>query len=191
MNLNRNAQLAFLSYGPESRNYRDLMLRARINMKRTWTVDITSRSNQTDLTTPAFANRNYQIKSISTEPRLMYTKATSWRLAASWRLDDKSNAGIEKANIHTIIIDGKYNVVSNTAINLKLNFSTIQFNGNANSTVGYIMLDGLRPGKNALWVIDLTKRLSRFIELNIMYEGRKSEAISVVHLGRAQIRALL
>ena len=93
--------------------------------------------------------------------------------------------------MHSIIIDGKYNLVSNAAINLKFNFSKIQFNGNANSSVGYIMLDGLKPGNNGLWILDLTKRLSRFIELNIVYEGRKSEGISVVHLGRAQIRALL
>ena len=191
MNLNRNAQLAYLSYGPESRDYRDFSFRARINLKRSWTFDITSRNNLTKLTTPAFANRNYLIKSISTEPRLMYTKSTSWRLAAGFKLDDKSNKSNENAKIHSIIIDGRYNLVSNAAINLKFNFSKIQFNGNANSSVGYIMLDGLKPGNNGLWILDLTKRLSRFIELNIVHEGRKSEGISVVHLGRAQIRALL
>ena len=191
MNHNRNAQLAYLSYGPESRDFRDFLFRARVNLKRTWTLDITSRNNQTKLTTPAFANRNYLIKSISTEPRLMYTKSTSWRLAAGFKFDDKSNSVNETAKILSLIIDGKYNLVSNAAINVKFNFSRIQFNGNANSSVGYIMLDGLKPGNNGLWVLDLTKRLSRFIELNIVYEGRKSEGISVVHLGRAQLRALL
>lgn len=191
MNLNRNAQLAYLSYGPESRDYRNLSFRTRMNLKRTWTIDITSRNNQTKLYTPAFNNRNYFIKSISTEPRLTYTKSTSWRLSAAFKIDDKSNKGNETAKIHSFILDGKYILVSNAAINLRVNFSKIQFNGNANSSVGYIMLDGLKPGNNGLWVIDLTKRLSKFIELNIMYEGRKSEGVSVVHLGRAQLRALL
>ncbi len=191
MNMNRNAQLAFLSYGPESRNFNDFLLRARVNVKRTWTFDLTSRRNQTDLSTPTFANRNYHIKTISTEPRLMFTRSTSWRLAISMKADQKTNANLEHAAIHALVLDGKYNLVSNTAIQAKIIFSKIEFTGVTNSTTGYIMLDGLKPGNNGTWVVDVTKRLTKYVELNLMYEGRQSGGMSVVHLGRAQVRALL
>jgi len=59
------------------------------------------------------------------------------------------------------------------------------------STVGYVMLEGLQPGKNFLWTIDLTKRLGSFMEISIQYEGRKSGLSGMVNLGRAQVRALL
>jgi hypothetical protein len=52
------------------------------------------------------------------------------------------------------------------------------------------MLDGLLPGQNYLWNVDLTQRLSSFLELNFQYEGRKAGTSGVVHIGRAQIRAL-
>ena len=52
------------------------------------------------------------------------------------------------------------------------------------------MLDGLLPGKNYIWTIDLTQRLSSFLELNMQYEGRKSGSSGMVHVGRAQVRAL-
>jgi hypothetical protein len=54
-----------------------------------------------------------------------------------------------------------------------------------------MMLDGLRPGNNNVWAIDVTKRLTKFVELSFQYEGRKSVGINNIHLGRAQIRALL
>jgi hypothetical protein len=53
-----------------------------------------------------------------------------------------------------------------------------------------MMLDGLLPGKNFLWTLDLTRRLSSFIELSVQYEGRKSGQSGMVHVGRAQVRAL-
>lgn len=191
LNINQNAQKAFLSYGPESRSFADYIIRGRVNFKRTWTFDFTSRKNISSLSTPAFSNRNYAIKGYSIEPRVSYTRMTTWRIANSLKFEKKNNQNNELASVISIITEAKYNLVSNAAINLKINLSNIQYNGNVQSTIAYVMLDGLRTGNNGVWVLDLTKRISKFIELNIMYEGRKSVGINTIHLGRAQIRALL
>ncbi|MBM3445106.1 MAG: hypothetical protein FJX88_01050 [Bacteroidetes bacterium] len=116
---------------------------------------------------------------------------TTWRIANSLKFEKKSNQNDGQASVFSIITEAKYNLVSNAAINMKINLSNIQYNGNVQSTIAYVMLDGLRTGNNGVWVLDLTKRISKFIELNIMYEGRKSVGINTIHLGRAQIRALL
>lgn len=191
LNINQNSQKAFLSYGPESRSFSDYMIRGRINFNRTWTFDFTSRKNLSNLITPAFSNRNYAIVGQSFEPRVSYTRMTTWRIANSLKFEKKSNQNDEQASVISIITEAKYNLVSNAAINMKINLSNIQYNGNVQSTIAYVMLDGLRTGNNGVWVLDLTKRISKFIELNIMYEGRKSVGINTIHLGRAQIRALL
>jgi len=52
------------------------------------------------------------------------------------------------------------------------------------------MLGGLLPGKNYIWTIDFIRRLSGNLELNIQYEGRKSETSNMINIGRASVRAI-
>ena len=59
-----------------------------------------------------------------------------------------------------------------------------------NSTVGYIMLNGLLPGKNYLWSLSFTKTLLNNLELRFDYEGRKPGNSRTVHRGTASLNAL-
>src|SRR5690606_5278654 len=96
-----------------------------------------------------------------------------------YKFENRSNHpayGGEKSKSNSINLETKYNVLQNSSITGKLTFNNIDFdakNGSANSTVGYIMLDGLMPGKNYLWSVILTKRLLNNLELNFQYDGRK------------------
>jgi hypothetical protein len=59
------------------------------------------------------------------------------------------------------------------------------------SAVSYTILEGLAPGKNYLWNLDLTKRLGNNLELSVQYEGRRAGETRIIHTGRAALRALL
>jgi hypothetical protein len=92
-------------------------------------------------------------------------------------------------------VETKYNVVQNSSLNARFTLNTISYtdvanNNKANTTVSYIMLDGLLPGKNFLWSADLTRRLLNNVEVNFQYEGRKPGVARTVHTGRASLRAL-
>jgi hypothetical protein len=191
LNYFQNTNRAFLSYGEETRKTQDLSIKIRSNWARKISVDVIGKSNRNTLLTPNFSNRNFEIQSYVVEPRITYTKGTTFRAQVGYAYQDKKNTGIEKAKIGALHVESKYNVVSNTAISGRFTMSDIQYNGLASTSVGYIMLEGLQPGKNFIWHIDLTKRLSSFIEMSIQYEGRKAGSSGVVNVGRAQIRAIL
>lgn len=191
LNYLQNTNRAFLSFGEETRSSNELALRIRSNWARKYSVDLVGKKINNQLLTPSFTNRNFNINTFAIEPRVSYTKGTTFRAQFSYNYQNKKNIDGEKAEISSLLIDGKYNIVSNTAVAGKFTYSNILFDGIPASTLGFMMMDGLQPNQNYIWQIDLTKRLNSFIELSFQYEGRKSGSSGVVNLGRAQLRAIL
>ena len=70
-------------------------------------------------------------------------------------------------------------------------FSFNAYPGAERTAVGFVMLEGLNPGKNFLWNLDLTKRVAGNMEINLQYEGRKSSSVGrMIHIGKAAVRAV-
>lgn len=189
----QNTAKALLTYGYESRKLSDWLLKLRWNISPSFTFDVNTRKSLNALYTPSFGNRNYELNIYSVEPRLIFVNRTVFRLQAGYKLDRKENApayGGELALSNAINLESKYNVLQNSSINARFTFNNISYNHPANTTVSYIMLDGLLPGQNYLWWVELTKRLLNHVELSLQYEGRKPGDARTVHIGRASLRAL-
>ena len=189
----RNSGKNLLTYGYESRKINDWVMKVRLNFSRSLSLDINGKKGFNGLYTPSFANRNYELSIYNIEPRLVFIQGTKFRLSTGYKFDTKKNRpsfGGEKSTSNSINIETKYNVLQNSSIMGKFTFSNIDYRFATNTTVSYIMLDGLLPGSNYLWTIDLTKRLLNNLELNFVYEGRKPGSARTVHIGRAAVRAL-
>jgi hypothetical protein len=188
---------SLLSYGFESRRLRNLAAKFRWNINRNFVSTIGLRQVKNELNTngPKFNNRNYLVYQNSIEPSLSYIYKSNVRVSLSYVFSDRKNTidSMERSSNHSISLDMRYNVLANSTINAKLTWNQINFKaypGAANTTVGYILLDGLLPGKNYLWSLDFTKRLAGNIEVSIQYEGRKPGDTRTIHIGRASIRAI-
>lgn len=189
-----NYNKSLLTYGIESRRLKEWTLRTRWNLTRQYAIDLVQKAGANSLLTPKFSNRNYDLQTITSEPRFTFTRGTTYRLQASYQYRRKQNRqvyGGEKSTNNSLNLEGKYNAVNNTSISGKFTFSNIAYNGATNSTISYIMLDGLLPGKNYLWNVDVTKRLNNNLELSFQYEGRKPAETHTIHIGRASLRAIL
>jgi len=188
---------ALLTYGVEARKLRNFTYKARYSLNKKISTSITLRSIDNELNSSKFDNRNYLILQKNAEPAISYTYGSNLRITASYSISDKKNTigYLEKLTNNAIAAEIKYNVLSSSTINAKFSFNTIRFSASdikasPNSTVGYVMLEGLLPGNNYLWNLTYTKRLAGNIEISIQYDGRKPGETRVVHLGQASVRAI-
>ena len=194
----RNNGKALLTYGYESRKVLDWTGKFRWNLSRSFAFLTSIRTGANSLFTPnsQFDNRNYDLKIRTLEPSVTFIQGTKFRIATGYKYEDKKNEpvfGGEKSRSNSINVETKYNVLQNSSITGRFTFNNIDFKTSGNtavSTVSYIMLDGLLPGKNYLWSVTLTKKLLNNLELNFQYDGRKPAETKTVHIGRASLTAL-
>jgi hypothetical protein len=194
----QNTGKNLLTYGYESRKQQDVIARLRYNLGTMLTLNVNAKKSLSALYTPSFDNRNYEVTAKNAEPQLVFVKGTVFRLQGSYKYEQKTNSpvfGGQESTSNSLITETKYNVFQNSSVTGRFTYNAIQFidkanNNKANTTVSYTMLDGLLPGKNFLWSLDLTKRLLNNVELNFQYEGRKPAETKSIHTGRASLRAL-
>lgn len=195
----RSSGKSLLTYGYESRKSRDWTLKLRWNVSRAFQLLVNTRyaGNALYTANAQFDNRNYELTNQGVEPILTFIKGTTFRLATGYKYETRKNLpvyGGEKAVSNRLTAETKYNILQNTSISGKFSYEDINYkatSGSTTTTVSYIMLDGLLPGKNFLWNLTLTKRLLNNLELNFQYDGRKPGSTRTIHTGRATITALL
>jgi hypothetical protein len=87
-------------------------------------------------------------------------------------------------------LEYRYNHQTTRTLNANIRLTGIRFTGNEIGAAAYEMLEGLRPGQNLTWGINLQQKLAQGLQLLFTYEGRKSEGIQVIHLGKMQASLL-
>ena len=157
----------------------------------TWLITLDTAFENSESVSENFASKNFNIDETRFSPKLSYLFNDNTRFDVFYQYASKDNT---IGNLESLQ-QQKYGVsfaVSNTqksAISAEFNFFSNDFNGNANSPVGYQMMEGLQPGKNFTWTLLAQKRLTKFLDLNLNYFGRKTETSKVIHTGTVQLKA--
>ncbi len=189
----KNSGKYLLTYGYESKQIQDLGLKIRWNIDKFIMLDMAAKSGFSGLYSPKFSNRNYELTIYNLEPKIVFINGTQFRIATSYKYEKTKNSliyGGENAVANSLQLESKYNVLQNSSVTGKLALHKIQYPFATNSTVSYIMLNGLLPGNNYLWGLDFTKRIFTNMELSFQYEGRKPGEARTIHIGRASIKML-
>ncbi|MCK6691112.1 MAG: hypothetical protein L6Q97_03300 [Thermoanaerobaculia bacterium] len=196
-NRGRNA----LTTGFESRRLGDWTLHGRVNFSRHWSGELDLSRGKKVNDSQTFNARDYDILFWRVAPKLSWLPTRTFRLIASYAWRDSRNTlpSAESARQTDWSAEMSWNPQGKpndagfravTSIRTRATYARISYSGAANSAVAYAMLDGLQDGRNFLWSINVDRQLSRSVQLSLNYEGRKTGENRMVHVGRAQVRAV-
>jgi len=159
-----------------------------------WLITLQSAFEQTETRSENFPSKNFNINNTNFTPKISYLFNDNARFDIFYQYSNKEN----KIEDFETLRQQKYGFSfafspksegQKAAITGELNYFSNDFNGNPNSPVGYQMMEGLQPGKNFTWNLIAQRKLTKFLDLNLSYFGRKSERSKVIHTGSVQLRA--
>ena len=95
----------------------------------------------------------------------------------------------ESLNQQRIGMSFNYSSEKKVTFNGEFSLYNNNFVGNSLSPVAFQMLEGLQAGKNSTWRLLIQKNLTKYLDININYQGRKSDTTPTIHTGNVQLRA--
>ncbi len=178
--------------GFESRRRLERFIRSRWNFSSAFSTQLALSTGQRISNSEFFDTKDYQLSFFTLEPQLTFLPSKNFRTILRYQYGWNENTLIDKGESalqHDLNLEATYNRSATSSLRMSLSYVNIHFNGQANSPVGFAILNGLSPGRNFLWNLSLDRQLARNIQLRISYEGRKTGTAGVVHTGRAQVAA--
>jgi hypothetical protein len=187
----KNQAKNLLSIGSqESKNSSHQLQYAHLYHK-SWLFSAFAKTIQTSLLSENFAEKNYSISGYQLAPKISYlfSKNTSWDLF--YELEQKENqiGALETLLQNRIGTSFSYSGKKNITLNGEISFYQNKFDGSEFGAVGFQMLEGLQTGQNLTWRLLLQKNITQFLDINLNYQGRKSEKTQAIHTGNIQLRA--
>ena len=189
-----NSQKQFLSNGFESRANKEYSSNLRFNIARQYSINLFLKKGNKEVSSDFLTDRNYLIEVYQLSPQVSWQPSNSFRFTLQYRHTEKNNIltteSAESALSDEILGEVRLNKAIKSNFSAQLRYINIAFEGEENSSIGYDLLDALRPGTNVTWMVNWQQKITNGLQLNLSYNGRKSEANDPVHVGRVQVSAL-
>ncbi|WKN42854.1 hypothetical protein [Tunicatimonas pelagia] len=190
-----------LQQGSEDRFTQMYRTQLRYQWNRKWKVTVEGQQlhRKYTLETAAATNstRNFDITAYRLAPELHWQPHLDIRVVTRTSWTNKVNslavlpeASGETATLRSVGGEIQSSRVMKRNINATLEWLKIDYNADATQAVAYEMLEGLLPGNNARWTINLQQQLLEGLQLTVNYQGRKSPEQATVHSGSVSVRAL-
>ena len=186
---NRNRNI--LSVGFIENGLRSHQLNFNHKFEESWLLTLQSDFENNESISENFATKNYNFNETRLSPKLSYLLNDNTRFDVYYQYADKNNTigNLETLKQEKYGTSFTFSNQNNNSIIGEFNFISNSFNGNVNTPVAYQILEGLQPGKNFTWSLLAQKKLTKFLDLNLSYFGRKTEISQTIHTGSVQLKA--
>jgi hypothetical protein len=139
-----------------------------------------------------FQDKNYNINDYSINPNLTYFSGENNRINFLYKLSNISNSignqeSLKQQKLGVLLF---LNQKEKRGFISEFNYYKNEFNGQTNSVIGYLMMNGLQSGENYTWSFKFQRKLSKLLDINFIYLGRKSNSIRTIHNGSIQLKAI-
>lgn len=180
-----------LSVGAVENNNRSQQLQYTHLYKEYWLFNLGLQQNKSSVTSDNFEQKNYTISSQYILPKVSYIFSRNASLDLFYELRNKENTigNFEKLSQNKMGTSFSYNSNQKFTMSGSYAFLSNAYTGEPNSAVGFQMLEGLQVGKNSVWQLLLQRNITQYLDVNINYQGRKSETSKAIHTGSVQLRA--
>ena len=186
-----NETINLLSVGSQEAKNSSNQLQYNHLYRKSWLFGMFAKTINTAIVSENFPDRNFDIKGYQLAPKISYlfTKSTSWDLF--YELQNKEN---QIGTMETLLqsrlgTSFTYASQNKLTMNGEISFYQNKYVGNEFSSVGFQMLEGLQKGQNLTWRLLIQKKLTNFLDINLNYQGRKSETSQSIHTGSVELRA--
>jgi hypothetical protein len=160
-------------------------------IKEQWLLSLQTNLDKNWSASENFSSKNYQLNETLLNPKLSYLLDNNKRFDMYYQYQNKNNSIGDLEQLIQQKYGMSFTLTQNqkAAITGEFNYFSNDFLGSANTPVAYQMMEGLQPGTNFTWSLIAQKKLTKFLDLNLNYFGRKSETSRTIHTGTVQLKA--
>ena len=181
----------FLSVGLTENNLKSHQLNFNHKVWESWLLNLKASLGSNESISENYASRNFKLDSYDINPKISYLLNAQTRFDIFYKFLNEENLLGEKERLEQqkLGFSFAYSQAQKISIQGEFNYIENVFSGSAFSPVAYQMLEGLQPGTNFTWQLLFQKKITKYLDANFSYFGRKSESTSTVHTGTIQLRA--
>lgn len=186
-----NKQL--LTQGFELKEKQEFISNLKVDLNSEYTFRLTSSFGDFINRSDFLNSRNFKILSDTYEPQLIWQPTKSLRLIGRYKRESKRNELLEISDETSLIQryagELTWNRVGIGSLRSSFSWVTIDFKGDQNTYLAYLLLDALQPGVNQTWQVNWQQKMTKGMQLSLLYNGRKSENGKAIHTGNVQVTA--
>lgn len=192
-----NKSKVLLVNGFETRIFKSMFSNLRWKFNSYSTIFLDYKRGKNISKSDFFSSRDFNIVIDEIQPKLSWQPNSTIILDLFYNYKRRANdpeqvidsLPDEQSHIQKLGIEINYKVVNKGNLQFALEYLHIAYNASENTPLAYEMLEGFGKGNNASWNLAYQMNLSKYLQLNLVYSGRKTEDVKTIHMGSVQLRA--